>query len=74
MATLSRPSANLDKLSWYFSHCHHDQWDRFSRDEQAAMVDDDLAAGRSVSLVLVSLIGMGMLLSAVTLIAVLLRM
>lgn len=73
MATLSRPSANFDKLSWYFIHCHHDQWDRFSRDEQAAMVDDDLAAGRSVSLVLVSLIGVGMLLSAVTLIAVLLR-
>jgi hypothetical protein len=72
VATHSHPSANLEELSWYLAHHHHDQWDQFSRDDQAAMVDDDLAAGRSVSLVLVSLITVGMLLTAVTLIAVLL--
>jgi len=74
MATVSRPSANLDMLSWYFSHCNHDQWDRFSRDDQASMVEDDLSAGRSVSFILVSLVAGGMLLSVITLVVVLLRM
>ena len=71
MATISRSSGISEKLSWYFSHCPHDLWDRFSGDDQSRMVEDDLLAGRSVSLVLVSLITAGLLLSAITLAVVL---
>ena len=71
MATVTRRSTELDKLSWYLGHCRHSQWDRFNAAEQARMVRDDLFAGRSVSLVLISLISIGMVLSAVTLLAVL---
>jgi len=71
MATLSQPHSELDKLSWYFNRCNHTQWDRFSPDQQAQMVRDDLLAGRSVSLVLGSLITAGLVLSAVTLAVVL---
>jgi hypothetical protein len=73
MATASKGSIGLEKLGWYFEHCNHAVWDRFSPDEQQAMVDDDLTAARSVSLVLVSLITAGMLLAAVTLVIVVLR-
>jgi hypothetical protein len=71
MATVTPRATQLDKLSWYLSHCPHRQWDRFNAEQQARMVDDDLFAGRSVSMVLVSLIAVGMVLSAVTLLAVL---
>lgn len=71
MATVTRRSTELDKLSWYLGHCRHSQWDRFNAAEQAKMVQDDLFAGRSVSMVLVSLIAVGMVLSAITVLAVL---
>ncbi len=63
--------SNLDKLSWYRDHQEHSVWDRFNAQEQDQMVADDLLAGRRVSLVLVSLIAAGMILSAVTLAVVL---
>jgi hypothetical protein len=71
MATVTQRSTELDKLSWYLGHCRHSQWDKFNAVEQARMVRDDLFAGRSVSMVLISLITVGMVLSAVTLLAVL---
>jgi hypothetical protein len=71
MATVTRRSTALDKLAWYLGHCRHSQWDKFNPDEQTKMVEDDLFAGRSVSLVLVSLIAVGMVLSAVTLLGLL---
>ena len=71
MATVTKQSSTLDKLEWYLAHSNHAVWDRFSTDEQQAMVDDDLFAARSVSMVLVSLITAGMVLSAVTLLVVL---
>ena len=73
MATASKGSTGLEKLGWYLEHCNHGAWDRFSADEQRAMVDEDLTAARSVSLVLGSLITAGMLLAAVTLLIVVLR-
>jgi hypothetical protein len=72
MPTTSLKPTSLDKLSWYLGHCPHTQWDRFKMAEKAQMVEEDLAAGRSVSAVLISLVTMGMVLSAVTLIAILL--
>jgi hypothetical protein len=71
MATVSKRSSSLEKLDWYLQHCNHAVWDRFSGDEQRAMVDEDLFAAHSVSIVLVSLIATGMVLSAVTLLAIL---
>ena len=71
MATASKGSTSLEKLNWYLEHCNHAVWDRFSTEEQQSMVDEDLFAARTVSLVLVSLITSGMILSAVTLIVVL---
>lgn len=60
----------LDKLTWYTSTARHGVWDRFSADEKERMLKDDLAAGVSVSLVLTALIAAGMLLSIVTVLAV----
>jgi hypothetical protein len=71
MATLSQTPSELNKLSWYFDRCQHAQWDRFSPDQQARMVREDLLAGRNVSLLLGSLITAGLVLSAVTLAVVL---
>jgi hypothetical protein len=45
-------------------------WDQFSAEEQEKMLRDDLTAGTSVSLVLVALIATGMVLSIVTVLAV----
>ncbi len=67
MATVNRPSDTLNKLNYYLNHCPHKDWDHFSQDEQAQMIEEDLFAGRSVSIVLTSVITIGMLLSAATL-------
>lgn len=67
MATIGQGTSHLEKLGWYLGHCNHQQWDRFSTDSQQRMVEEDLSAGTSVSLVLGSLITIGMLLSAITL-------
>jgi hypothetical protein len=69
MATTTKPRL-VDKLSWYTSR-EHSVWDRFSREEQERMLRDDLTAGTRVSLVLTALIAAGLVLSAVTLVAVL---
>lgn len=71
MATIPDKPRLADKLSWYMSR-EHSVWDRFSADEQERMLRDDLTAGTRVSLVLTALIAAGLVLSAVTLIAVLL--
>lgn len=64
MATAQPTGTNpLDKLSYYLAQGQHNVWDRFSPDEQRQMLEDDLAAGRSVSLVLAALITAGMLMS-----------
>jgi hypothetical protein len=58
---------NLEKVSWYLKHHAHTVWDMFSPDQQDQMIADDLRAGTSVSLVLISVIAAGMILAAVTL-------
>lgn len=74
MATAnSTPRSAAEKLAWYLDHHAHSVWDRFSAEQQEKMVEEDLAAGKSVSLVLVSLITAGMLLAAVTLLAILVQ-
>lgn len=72
MATVSHPTKNREKLGWYLDHCNHAIWDQFSPDQQESMLGDDLFAGRSVSLVLGSIVVVGMLLCGLTLVAVLL--
>ena len=67
MATVTEDFANREKLSWFLDHCAHNKWDRFSAQEQRRMVHDDLSAGRNVSLILISLITAGLILTAVTL-------
>lgn len=68
MATASPVGPNpLAKLSWYLNHEQHSMWDRFSADEQRQMVEDDLFAGKSVSLLLASLITVGLAMSIVSL-------
>ncbi len=71
MATVDGRPRNAQKLSWYLNHNVHQVWDRFSADQQDEMVGDDLSAGVTVSMVLVSLIATGMLLCIATLAAVL---
>jgi len=71
MTTITQSRSELEQLGWYFKRGPHTQWDRFSPDQQAEMVRADLFAGRSVSLVLGALITAGLLLSAVTLVVVL---
>jgi hypothetical protein len=71
MAAVDGRPGNVQKLSWYLNHNAHQLWDRFSPDQQDEMVGDDLSAGISVSMVLVSLITTGMLLCIATLVAVL---
>ena len=61
----------LEKLSWYLEHCPHSAWDSFSTEQQQRMVEEDLLAGKSVSLVLASLITTGMVLCIATLVIVL---
>ena len=65
-------SRNLEKLSWYLDHCQHTVWDRFSTDQQRQMVEEDLFAGKSVSMLLVALISAGLTLSLLTVLAVVL--
>ena len=62
---------NLEKISWYLDHCKHTVWDSFGADQQNRMIDDDLTAGTSVAMVLVSLITTGLVLIVVTVLAVL---
>lgn len=62
---------NLEKLSWYFDHCKHAVWDSFDPEQQNRMIEDDLSAGKSVSMVLGSLIATGLVLIVVTVLAVL---
>ena len=64
-------SGTLEKLSWYLEHHAHSVWDRFSADQQQKMVEEDLMAGVSVSMVLMSLITAGLVLTIVTVCAVL---
>jgi hypothetical protein len=72
MATATRQGPDtLEKLAWHLSHHAHSVWDSFSADEQRKMVEDDMTAGASVSLVLGALITAGLVLSAVTLGAIL---
>jgi hypothetical protein len=71
MATVG-PTRLVDKLNWYNSSRAHSVWDRFTAEDKEQMLADDLAAGTRVSLVLTALITIGLVLSAVTLIAVLL--
>jgi hypothetical protein len=70
MATVNRNSSTLDKLGWYLGHREHTAWDKFSADDRQQMIEEDLLAGRSVSLVLVALISTGLLLSIVSLLVV----
>lgn len=50
----------LEKLSWYLGHCQHTVWDRFSSEQQRQMVEEDLFAGKSVSLLLLAEIIFGL--------------
>ena len=61
----------VDKLNWYTTSRAHNVWDRFSAEDKESMLADDLSAGTSVSLLLTALITVGLVLSAVTLIGVL---
>ena len=70
MATAGTTTKLVDKLTWYTSQAPHRVWDRFPADEKERMLEDDLAAGVRVSLVLTALIAAGMLLSIVTVLAV----
>jgi hypothetical protein len=73
MATVGHSQGKLvDKLGWYTEHYRHNVWDRFSAEDRERMLRDDLTAGTRVSLLLASLITTGLVLSAVTLVAVLL--
>jgi hypothetical protein len=73
MATVQRPTDNLtSKLSWYLNRGPHNVWDRFSASEQQQMVEEDLFAGKSVSLLLSSVITVGLVMAAVSLAIVLL--
>lgn len=72
MSVVEARSNHRQKLSWYLSHNSHQLWDQFSPDQQEQMVEDDLSAGVSVSIVLGSLIAAGMILCIATLVAVLL--
>lgn len=71
MATITRTPTNRDSLAWYLGHCNHAEWDQFSVEAQERMVQDDLSAGRNVSLILLALVTTGLVLSAVTLLVVL---
>jgi hypothetical protein len=71
MATANLRQADpLAKLSWHLSHLPHQVWDRFSVEEQKRMVEDDLFAGKSVSLELAALITVGLAMSIVSLIVI----
>lgn len=73
MATVQRPSTSLrDKLSWHMQRGPHSVWDTFSPEAQEQMLRDDLSAGTGVSMVLFALITTGMVLSIVTVLAVVL--
>jgi hypothetical protein len=72
MATVQHPTDNLsNKLSWYLNRAPHSVWDSFSAAEQQQMVEDDLFAGRSVSLLLSAVVTVGMLMAAASLAIVL---
>ncbi len=72
MATIHQPATDhASKLSWYLSHAPHNVWDRFSASEQQQMVDEDLFAGKSVSLLLSSVITVGLMMAAASLVIVL---
>ncbi len=67
MASDHRPaSGHLAKLSWYLSHAQHSAWDHFSSDQQRQMVEDDLTAGKSISLLLFTLIAVGLTMSIIS--------
>ena len=71
MTTAEHPKPKLtDKLSWYTERGPHRVWDRFSPEDQERMLHDDLSAGVGVSLLLFALITTGMVLSIVTVLAV----
>jgi hypothetical protein len=71
MATVG-PSRLIDRISWYTDHARHRVWDRFGPAEQERMLRDDMTAGRNVSLVLFAIVTTGMLLSIITVLAVVL--
>ncbi|MEX2112568.1 MAG: hypothetical protein WD845_05245 [Pirellulales bacterium] len=73
MATVHQPATDYaSKLTWYLDHAQHNVWDRFSASEQQQMVEEDLFAGKSVSLLLASVITVGLVMAAVSLLIVLL--
>ena len=69
MATANH--GNLEKLSWYLANQRHDAWDAFGAEQQEQMIEDDLSAATNVSAILVSLVTTGLVLSIVTVVAVL---
>jgi hypothetical protein len=73
MATAS-PSeqGHLGMLSWYLSHCPHDEWERFSPAQQEEMIKDDLTAATTVSIILGAVVTGGLVLCSVTLAIILL--
>jgi hypothetical protein len=72
MATANLVGAkHFEKVSWYLAHHAHSVWDLFSAGQQGQMIDDDLRAGTSVSLLLIAVIATGMTLIAITLLVVL---
>jgi len=71
MATAHHHGSKLrEKLSWYTARGPHRVWDRFNVEEQERMLQDDLSAGTSVSLLLFALIATGLVLSIVSLLAI----
>lgn len=68
MATASTSSRHgLEKLSWYLANNRHTVWDRFSPETQRSLIEEDLTAGKSVSMVLISVISAGMVMSMIAL-------
>jgi len=63
-------SNNLKKLAGYRDLQTHAAWDSYSPDQQRQMIDDDLAAGTRVPLLLVDLILTGFVPCALTVLAV----
>ena len=71
MATAHHSGSTLrDQVASFTGRGPHRVWDRFRADEQERMLRDDLTAGTRVSLLLFALITTGLVLSVVTLLAV----
>ena len=63
MATIRVPSG--DWVETRFHEDDHPEWKRaFSAGVRRSLVDDDLSAGRTISLVLVAIVSFGLILTA----------